>query len=187
MSACTPPPPPLPPHADVHSPEQREPPRAHLLIPRPSLLGCRWYAYRAPFTTLRDMAKTTEVAHRGSLLRFCAADSAALEAAYRRRSDEVERVWWEEEARVQPASGGRVSPIPEPTLPSTHSWQHFMSGGGGSSGAGGSGEAGAGGRGEEEAPGVLVRGGAHEVDLATRLLKPCYWPEGCHRVLRATW
>lgn len=30
-----------------------------------------------------ELAKTTEVPHRGSLLRFCAADSGALEAAFR--------------------------------------------------------------------------------------------------------
>lgn len=43
----------------------------------------RWYSYRAPWDA-RELAKATEVPHRGSLLRFCAADSAALETEFRR-------------------------------------------------------------------------------------------------------
>lgn len=33
--------------------------------------------------TAAELAKATEIPHRGSLLRFCDSDSAALEAAYR--------------------------------------------------------------------------------------------------------
>ncbi len=34
---------------------------------------------------------------------------------------------------------------------------------------------------------ALVRSGAHEVDLRRRLMRPCYWPAACHRVLRGAW
>lgn len=37
----------------------------------------------APSLGRAELAKATEIPHRGSLMRFCAADSAALEAAYR--------------------------------------------------------------------------------------------------------
>jgi hypothetical protein len=40
---------------------------------------------------------------------------------------------------------------------------------------------------EMEDIGILVRGRMHEVDLMTRLMKPCYWPGSSHRVLRGTW
>ena len=42
----------------------------------------RWYSYRAAWSEA-ELVKAPEVPHRASLLRFCAADSAALEAAYR--------------------------------------------------------------------------------------------------------
>ena len=72
----------------------------------------------APTHLCADAAKaSTEVPHRGALLRFCSRDSDALEAAYRSRQDEVESAWWEEEAALQkgrPASasssGGGKSP-----------------------------------------------------------------------------
>lgn len=38
-----------------------------------------------------------------------------------------------------------------------------------------------------EAVGVLVRSGAHEVDLFRRLSRPCYFPANSHRVLRGAW
>lgn len=59
----------------------------------------RWYSYRAAYDP-KELAKATEIPHRGSLLRFCAADSSALEAAYRERHDELEACWWEEEAAL---------------------------------------------------------------------------------------
>lgn len=34
---------------------------------------------------------------------------------------------------------------------------------------------------------MLVRSGAFEVCLRSRLLRPCYWPAARHRVLRGTW
>lgn len=70
------------------------------LAPRPRQV--RWYSYRAAFTSLKDAARTTEVAHRGSVLRFCAADSLALEAAY--------------QAQVGAAARGARAPRP-PRLP----------------------------------------------------------------------
>lgn len=39
----------------------------------------------------------------------------------------------------------------------------------------------------DEEPAVLVRSGAFEVCLRSRLLRPCYWPAARHRVLRGTW
>eukprot|EP00887_Chlorella_sp_A99_P003527 scaffold7.g3527.t1 len=134
----------------------------------------RWYSYRSAFS-LKEVAKTTEVTHRGSVLRFCSADSAALEQAYRNGAEDLERAWWQEEAQLQLGSDGRASPVPEDgaTAAACDSWQPFMGGGG--CGA------------EEEELGVLVQGGHYEVDLRRRLLKPCYWPDACHRVLRGTW
>lgn len=39
----------------------------------------------------------------------------------------------------------------------------------------------------DDEPAVLVRSGAFEVCLRSRLLRPCYWPAARHRVLRGTW
>lgn len=43
------------------------------------------------------------------------------------------------------------------------------------------------GTGVGEAVGVAVRSGVHEVELRKRLLRPCYFPANCHRVLRGSW
>lgn len=42
----------------------------------------RWFSYRTPYS-LKAVASSPEVPHRGSLLRFCGTDSNALESAYR--------------------------------------------------------------------------------------------------------
>ncbi|KAL4854538.1 Phospholipase SGR2 [Chlorella vulgaris] len=121
-----------------------------------------------------EVGKATEVPHRGSLLRFCESDSAALEAAYRTRHADLERCWWEEEAELQKGSGAEEAAAAEAAAAhpaaSQDAWSYFM----GTECA------------DEEA-GVLVRSGAYEVDLACRQLKPCYWPASRHRVLRGTW
>ena len=55
------------------------------LLPSPRSLeaeAVRWYSYRAPWDPA-EASKLPEVPHRGSLLRFCAADSAALEQEFR--------------------------------------------------------------------------------------------------------
>lgn len=48
----------------------------------PPPLHPRWYSYRAVWTG-KEAAETPEVTHRGSMLRFCEADSSALEQAFR--------------------------------------------------------------------------------------------------------
>lgn len=65
----------------------------------------RWYSYRAAWSEA-ELVKAPEVPHRAHLLRFCAADSLGLEAAFRRRHDELERCWWEEEAQLHTRGNG---------------------------------------------------------------------------------
>lgn len=53
--------------------------------PQPPALAVeqvRWYSYRAAWDPT-DVSKLPEIPHRGSLLRFAAADSAALELSFR--------------------------------------------------------------------------------------------------------
>jgi len=40
---------------------------------------------------------------------------------------------------------------------------------------------------KSEEIGTLVRGRRFEVDLRSRLMRPCYWPGRMHRVVRGTW
>lgn len=40
---------------------------------------------------------------------------------------------------------------------------------------------------QTEEVGILVKGRLFEVDLKSRLMKPCYWPGKYHRVIRGTW
>lgn len=129
-----------------------------------------------------------EVPHRGSLLRFCEADSNVLEKAFTARRDELERLWWEEEAAVQAgpkeskSKATTASTAADTTTAQPHasvdppapdcdssSWNAYMIPDTG------------------EAVGILVRSGTHEVDLARRVLSPCYWPSSRHRILRGTW
>lgn len=91
----------------------------------------------------------------------------------RQQREELERAWWEEEAdlqqdALQQQQQGGAAPS---AAAAGQAWAEFMV----QEGSVG------------EVVGVQVRGGAHEVDLATRVMRPCYWPDSRHRVLRGTW
>lgn len=73
----------------------------------------------------------------------------------------------------------RMTPPVSPSQPGVRegsgSWAHFI----GSPGKGDTYQA--------EEVGVLVKGRLFEVDVKSRLLKPCYWPGKHHRTIRGTW
>jgi hypothetical protein len=130
------------------------------------------------------VVEAPEVPHRGSLLRFCDADSLTLERAYARDADRLQRRWWEEEAERQrgpaapppppPGAAAAAAASPQPADGAADpdadpTWADFMVS-----------EAG-------EAVGVPLRSGTYEADLEARVAKPCFWPAPRHRLLRGTW
>jgi len=49
----------------------------------PPKLESRWFSYKAAWSGAKNVAEYPEIPHRGSLLRFCDADNAKLEEAFR--------------------------------------------------------------------------------------------------------
>ena len=133
----------------------------------------RWFYLRGPFT--RDTA-LTDAPKPGAATRFCAADSAALEAAYQERRAAIDAAWWAEAASLSADAPGGAAATPDPLaaaagVPAGDWGAHFVDGGGSGSCAGG----------------VVVRSGAWEVDIDGRRMAACYAPLPPSRVRRGTW
>lgn len=137
---------------------------------------CTTYTNPTIFAALKDYL---DIPHRGTLLRFCDADSLKLENAYRSKSEDIERAWWVEEASFTASPGKKkrtnkeedTIPPPPASLQDSQetSWIQFMT------------------FNPDETVGIPVKSDSYEVDLPSRIMKPSYWPSSTYRVLRGTW